>query len=487
MKNMAAALSLLALGLFAAGPRADSLRDIYELALENDAQLKSEEAVYLAQRETENLSRAALLPQVSTNYSYQNTNRDTNSINRDFFDPALPEINISTNSDIDAEGYTVSLNQALFDLSAWFSFQSGKEVTKEAEATFAANQQNLIVRVVEAYLLVLRAQDNLAASQAQERAFERQLEQTQQRFEVGLIAITDVYEAQAARDLAQVERIVDENNVKVALERLSVLTGQPTHGDLNVLVEDFEIKPPDPLDRAAWVDFALANNFQLLASRYREEAARQTAKANKLEHAPTITGGYQYSDFDIDGELDVTPDTGFNSSPDSDYDEHMWQISLNLPLYSGGAISANRRRAAQEYIAAQEQRINLSRNTVTNTRSLHMTVLSDVSRIAARKQSIVSSKSSVDATQAGYEVGTRNVVDVLNAQNTLFRAERDYANSRYDYILDLMRLKEQAGLLSPEDVLKLDKFLVPPPPATASSSTIMGSLPASGGSAGTSK
>jgi outer membrane protein len=341
--------------------------------------------------------------------------------------------------------------------------------------------------VVEAYLLVLRAQDNLAASRAQERAFERQLEQTQQRFEVGLIAITDVYEAQAARDLAQVDRIVDENNVKVALERLSVLTGQPSHGDLNVLVEDFKIKPPDPLDRAAWVDFALANNFQLLASKYREEAARETAKANRMEHAPKVVGSYQYSDFNIDGKLDVTPDTGFNSSPDSDYEERMWRISVNLPLYSGGAISANRRRAAQEYNAAREDRINLTRNTVTNTRSLHMTVLSDVNRIAARKQSIISSKSSVDATQAGYEVGTRNVVDVLNAQNTLFRAERDYANSRYDYILDMMRLKEQAGLLSPEDVLRLDTFLVTPPPATASSSSIMGSLPATGSPAGESK
>ncbi len=470
MKNLVVALSSLALCLSAASLPADSLRDIYELALENDAQLKAEEAVYLARRETENLSRSALLPQVSAAYSYQNSDRDTDAIGRDFFDPEFPILDTFANSDIDTYGYRISLSQALFDLSAWFSFQSGKEVTREAEATFASNQQNLIVRVVEAYLLVLRAQDNLLSSQAQERAFERQLEQTQQRFEVGLIAITDVYEAQAARDLAQVERIVDENNVSVALERLSVLTGQ-AQNNLNVLVEDFKIRPPDPVDRAAWVEFALANNFELLASRYREEAARQTAKANKMEHAPVVTGGYEYSDFDIDGDISIEPDTNAVTPPDSSIEEHMWKVSVSVPLYSGGAISANRRRAAQEFNAAREERINLTRNTVTNTRSLHMTVLSDVSRIAARKQSIISSRSSVDATQAGYEVGTRNVVDVLNAQNTLFRAERDYANSRYDYILNLMRLKEQAGLLSPEDVLRLDTFLVPPKSATASSVT----------------
>jgi len=470
MKNRVVALSSLALFLACGGVQADSLRDIYELALQNDAQLKAEEAVYLARRETENLARSALLPQVATAYSYQHTDRDTDGFSPSTDSSGIVIRNTLTKLNTDTDGYSVTLNQPLFDLSAWFSFQSGKEVTKEAEATFAANQQNLIVRVVDAYLLVLRAQDNLAASQAQERAFERQLEQTQQRFEVGLIAITDVYEAQAARDLSQVNRIVDENNVSVALERLSVLTGQP-QSNLNILQEDFKIVPPDPLDRAAWVDFSLANNFQLQASRYKEEAARQNAKAFQMEHAPVVTAGYEYSDLDVDGSLDTTPESVFSTSPDSSIEENMWQVRVSVPLYSGGAISANRRKAAQEYNASREDLINLTRNTVTNSRSLHMTVLSDVSRIAARKQSIISSKSSLDATQAGYEVGTRNVVDVLNAQNTLFQAERDYANSRYDYILNMMKLKEQAGLLSPEDVIRLDSFLVPPPPPSASSTT----------------
>ena len=223
------------------------------------------------------------------------------------------------------------------------------------------------------------------------------------------------------------------------------------------------------------MDFALANNFLVQASRYREEAARQNAKANQMEHAPRVSGGYQYSDFNTDGSRSVKPDTGFTSQPDNDQEQHAWEIRVDLPLYSGGAISANRRAAAQEFNASREERINLTRNTVTNTRSLHMTVISDVSRIRARKQSIISSKSSLDATQAGYEVGTRNVVDVLNAQNTLFSAERDYANSRYDYVLNLMRLKEQAGLLSPEDVIRLDTNLQMPPPPTAAAASGSGS------------
>jgi len=468
MRHPAVALMALALTLGSAVSQAESLRDIYELALANDAQLKAEEAQYLANLETENLSRSRLLPQINGNYSYTDSDSDVNAISPAFTETGFETIKTFSNTDITTEGYQLSLNQALFDLPAWFSFQSGKEFTKQAEATFAANQQNLIVRVVEAYLLVLRAQDNLEASKAQERAFERQLEQTQQRFEVGLIAITDVYEAQAAYDLSQVNRIVDENNVSVALERLSVLTGR-SHDNLDILKEDIEIKLPEPTDRAAWVDFALNNNFNLLAANYAEEAARQAAKASQLEHAPKVSGLIAYEDYETDGSFTRRPSTGLDVAPDRDTEDQLWQIRLDLPLYSGGAISAERRRAAQEFNAARENRINLARNTVTNTRSLHMTVVSDVARVAARKQSIVSSKSALDATQAGYEVGTRNVVDVLNAQNTLYAAQRDYYNSRYDYIINMLRLKEQAGLLSPEDIYNLDSYLAPPPPPTATS------------------
>ncbi|MFV0276939.1 MAG: TolC family outer membrane protein [Parahaliea sp.] len=469
MKPRGVALLALTLSIASNAASGESLRDIYELALANDAQLKSRQAQYRANLEQENLSRAALLPQVSASYDYTDTDQDVDSQSVGVDSSGnFGTINTATNTDTDTHGYQVSLSQAIFDLPAWFTFQSGKELSKQAEATFASDQQNLIVRVVEAYLGVLRAQDNLAASKAAERAFERQLEQTQQRFEVGLIAITDVYEAQAAFDLSRVNRIVDENNVRVALETLSVLTGQQ-HDNLSVLIDEFEAQLPEPMDRAQWVDFALKNNFDLQAARYAEEAARHQAKANKFEHAPTVTGSYLYSDYDTDGDLTRRPSTQFDTSPGRDADESQWQVSLQVPLFSGGAVSANRRKAAEEFNAARESRVNLTRNTVTNTRSLHMTVVSDVSRVAARKQAIVSSRSALDATQAGYEVGTRNVVDVLNAQNTLFAAERDYANSRYDYIMDMLQLKEQAGLLSPEDVHTLDASLKEPPAPTASS------------------
>jgi outer membrane protein len=462
-------LRLLSAGLlyiFCATASGDTLREIYELSLANDAQLKSQAAQYRANLETENLSLAALLPQVNANYDYTKSDSDTDAQSFDVGDDGLVQVDTSTNIDVDRDGYQVSLNQAIFDLPAWFTFQAGKDFTRQAEATFAGDQQDLIVRVVGSYLGVLRAQDNLEASQARERAFLRQLEQTQQRFEVGLIAITDVHEAQAAHDLSRVDRITDENNLNVALENLSVLTGR-YHANLYLLRDDFDIKSPTPAKRSEWVDFALDNNFRLAAAMAGEEAARQNAKANKMEHMPRVSGNVSYSDYSTDGDRTVKPSTGFDVIPDNDRDEEIYQIRVDVPIFSGGAISANRRRAAQEYFAAQEGRINLMRTTVTNTRSLHMTVNSDVARVAARKQSIVSSQSALDATTAGYEVGTRNVVDVLNAQNILFGAKRDYANARYDYVSNMLRLKQQAGLLSPEDVHVLSAKMVAPAAPTA--------------------
>lgn len=457
-----------ALAAVAFNAQGASLRDIYELALENDATLKAQQARYLASLEDEKAARSQLLPQVLATYSMQNSDTDTSAPGIIGFSPQRAPIigNTFDNTDSNTRAFRVSLQQAIFNLPAWFSFQRGRELSRQAEASFAANQQNLIVRVVEAYLAVLRAEDRLRAAVAREEAFGRQLEQNRQRFEVGLIAITDVYESQAAYDIAQVDRIAGENQVAVALETLTVLTGQ-RHDRLDRLAEDFAAIPPEPADRGAWVEFALANNFTLKAARYAEEAARQNARARRLAHAPTLSGTARYTETEIDGTRFQDPAGIFNFPPDRDIDDTVLGLELSVPLFSGGALSAERRRAAQQFNAAREERINLTRRTVTDARSLHMTVVNDVARVNARRQAIVSSQSALDATQAGYEVGTRNIVDVLNAQNTLFAAVRDYANSRYDYVVNTLRLKEQAGLLSPDDVIDLDRALDAPPAPSA--------------------
>ena len=444
----------------------ESLLDIYEIALDNDAQLRAETAQYRAGLELKTLALAPLLPQVTAGASRSMRDSENTRLSIVDFDNGNVVIaDQTTGSRTYTTRYDISLSQTLFDLSAWFDWKAGSERSKQAEATVAAAQQNLIVRVSEAYFGVLRAQDNLRAAKAQERALARQLEQTRQRFNVGLIAITDVYEAEARHDLAGVTRIVEENNVAVALERLSVLTGQQ-HGELQLLSNEFTPELPMPTDRSAWVDFALENNYELAAIRFAEEAARQNAKSRQMGHAPRISAQVSYSESDTAGT--VTPPNAFNLPPNSEGEDESFQIRLDMPLYAGGSISANRRRAAEQFNAARENRINLTRNTITASRSLHMTVTSDVARVKARKQAIKSTQSALDATVAGYEVGTRNIVDVLNAQNAVFSAQRDYANSRYDYVLNSMRLKENAGTLSPEDIAALEAFLVEPEAASAS-------------------
>jgi len=468
LKSWGIALTAISFSCSVLSANAETLLDIYELALENDAQLKAQEALFLANIENKNVALSALLPQVRAGYGITGT--DAESVSRQIvgFTPAgQPTIDDGFNrTDVRTDGWDFALAQPLFDLGAWYSLRAGQEFSKQAEAEFASATQNLIVRTVEAYLGVLRAQDNLAAAEAAERAFSRQLEQTQQRFEVGLIAITDVYESEAARDLAEVQRIVEENNVAVAKERLSILTGQD-HASLYLLSEDFEASPPTPADRAEWVKMALDNNYDLAAARYAEESARQSAKASASQHAPTVTASYQYSDTETEGTRTADPTPIFLVQPQSDDQREVWQVRVDMPLFLGGRLHAQRRQSAQQHVAAMESRINLERTTITNARSLHMTVASNAARVKARKQSIRSAESALDATEAGYEVGTRNIVDVLNAQNLLYTSLRDYANARYDYVISLLRLKENAGSLSPDDVAMLNSALVPPPAPTA--------------------
>ncbi|MEH6557769.1 MAG: TolC family outer membrane protein [Oceanicoccus sp.] len=438
---------------------ADTLADIYELALKNDAQLKGAEASYLANIETEEQAFSALLPQISASGSYQDDDFDSSGFNQN----ALAVID--SNYQADTTTYNVSLQQNIFDLSAWFSFKSGKERTKQAQAQFSFDQQDVIVRVAEAYFDVLRQLDNLEASKAEERATKRQLEQTQQRFDVGLIAITDVHEARAVSDSTVVRRLTDEANLGTSYESLTVLTGQE-HQNLWLLNKDFPVVDPDPMSRDEWVQFALKNNYALKAALYAAESARQNATAKKMGHAPTITGAFNYRDQNRNGELSIT-DTTIQIPQDQDSDGTSVVFTLDVPLYSGGRISSMRRQAYQQYNGALQNKIETQRVVIRNARASHLTVSNDVQRVSARQQAIISTSSALDATEAGYEVGTRNIVDVLQAQRSLYLSIRDYANSRYDYVLNMLRLKRAAGTLTPQDVYDISKWLVEPGAPTA--------------------
>ena len=442
----------------------DTLRDVYELALKNDPILKSAEATFRADSEQEIIARSAFLPQIQGSIYENDVESDREAISvtaggGGIGGPTLTQQQTKTVTETDTEGYSVSLNQALFNMPAWFNFQSGRKLTAKAQFELEAAQQDLIVRVAEAYFNVLRARDNLEASKAEERATLRQLEQAQQRYDVGLIAITDVHEARASYDSTVVRRLTDEGNVGTAMEALQVITNQ-SHGPLWALSKDFPVKSPEPAQRSEWVDFALANNKQLLAAQQGSDASLEAARAARYEHLPQLSASYQYTEEELDGTTRSNPANTFATNPDSESETEVISLNLQVPIFSGGRVSAQRRRAWEQYNSAREQTTFLERDTIRATRAQHIAVATDVARVKARKQAIVSTQSALDATSAGYEVGTRNVVDVLNSQRALYASIRDYANARYDYVINLLKLKRQAGILSPQDIFDLNAYLV---------------------------
>ncbi len=439
-----------------ASASADSLADIYQLALGNDPQLRAARATYRAGREALPIARAGLLPQISASAEYTDGQGDTSSarVLSETFRPS----NTGENDD-ESETYMVSLSQPLFDLPAWFTFKQGQELDREASAQFAAEQQGLILRVADAYFGALRASEDLRSARAEQRAIGRQLEQTKERFEVGLLPITDVHEAQAVYDEAAVNALEAASALDIAFESLEVLTGQP-HRELAGLTAGFPVVEPEPRDPEAWVQFASGNNFALQAAHHRMASAEQNAKASKAEHLPRVSANLSYTNSHTDGVF-TRDSTGNNEPFFADNEPTVLSVRVDAPLFSGGLISAQRRQAHQQFIAAEERYQYSARRTTQQARSLHLKVVTNAARVNARNQAVTSARSALDATQAGYEVGTRNIVDVLLAQRTLHQAERNYANARYDYIASMLQLKEVAGQLSPEDIGQLNAWLDP--------------------------
>ena len=409
--------------------KAETLSDIYKIAVKNDPVILAAKANYNADKETLKQGRAVLLPQLS------------GSANK-------LEPNDPTSTNPDKTTYSASLSQSLFNVPAWFQFKSAKNMDQVAEATFAANQQDLIIRVSETYFNVLRAYENKQTREAELSAISRQLEQTQERFEVGLLPVTDVYEIQAIFDEATANNLEASGDLDIAFEKLQSLTGQ-THDKLSGLKDNFTATSPKPIDVDSWVEFSLANNFTLKASQLGQQAANATATAAKTQHLPKITISTDYRKTE-QTEAFLNDKTSEQTSVN---------LNLTMPIFSGGLTSSQARQSSFKAKAAKHNYIAAKRNTIQAARSTHQQVMTNIARVKARSQATKSAESAFKATQAGYEVGTRNIVDVLLAQRTVFQAKRNFASARYDYILSMMRLKQVAGQLSPEDVFELSDWL----------------------------
>ena len=417
--------------------RTENLADVYELALKNDPLLKAAEATYRAGKENRTQGIAGLLPTLSVGGS---TNWNEYRVEEQLIDQ------------YNSNSYLASLNQPIFRLDKWFQFERGTALSEAASAEFAYQQQETMIRVASAYFNVLNSIDSLNAARAEEKAIGRQKDLAKKRFDVGLAAITEVQETQAAFDLTVVSRIAREAQLDSARESLTSIVGRDIKL-LSPLSDNFEISLPDPLDRESWVSLGLKNNYQLKAAKLQRDAAQASARSTASNHLPQI---------DLVGRVSKSTSKqgkfgGFIQNPlfGVEQDTRQYSIQFNLPLYAGGAISSARRQAYANYDRSKEQAIYAERSTVRDVRSNHFGVQTQVANVTARKQALASAESALEATQIGYEVGTRNTVDLLDAQKRLFQAQRDYASSRYDYIISMLRLKASVGSLSPKDLMNI--------------------------------
>ncbi|EGG94195.1 Type I secretion outer membrane protein, TolC precursor [gamma proteobacterium IMCC1989] len=421
----------------------DTLIDIYDLAKINDHQLKSDHAEYLAGQEAAAISRSALRPQITGTASLSKTDADT--------DTSLLGNTSSSDTETDNTSYQISLVQQLLNANAWNTYEQGKVQTQLAEAQYKVSEQSLMIRSAQAYFDTLRAMDQLQTDIAEEKAQSTLLEQTRQRYEVGLISINDVHETQAAFDNAVASRINSDASVGIRLDALTVITGK-LHNDIAPLKDTFVVVEPEPKNKQAWVDFALANNLELNVSALAAEVSLLGEKAAKSNHLPTLNGSISYTDSDSDTDsLGTVTNTDTNSAA--------FSLNFSMPLYTGGNLSALQRQAAQSAIQAREDWLFTQRSTIQSTRSLYLSVTTGIAQLKARKQAIISNESALSATKAGYDAGTRDIVDVVNAQSNLFQAQRNHLDTLYDYIVNTLLLKQAAGILQLSDIQSLNASL----------------------------
>lgn len=422
---------------FATSSPAENLMDIYKLAQQNDPTYLAAIAEYNAAKEASPKAWAAVLPQVNLSASHTSTDVDY----------TVPSTG-TTNLSYDTDAYSLSLKQTLYHQEQFDRISQANAQVAAAEARFNSAKLDLILRASTRYFDVLAADDNLVFAKANKEAIEQQLQQTKQRFEVGLTAITDVHEAQARYDASVAAEIAAQNQYSISLEALRELIRQPP-GLLAKLNEASPLLAPDPDNIETWVKTALDRNLLLLASEKNMDAARAGLSVARAGHYPTLDLLADYTN----------TDAGNGTSGPFQREGTSVELVLNLPLYAGGGVSAASREAAALHQQSKEFYEQQRRATERGTRNSYLTVIAFISGVKALKQTLVSSQTALEATRAGFEVGTRTAVEVLNSQQLVFQAKSNYAKARYDYILETLRLKQAAGILVDEDVTRINHWL----------------------------
>ena len=405
---------------------AENLLEVFEAALASDPEFLAAGADNRAAREIRPQALAGLLPGVRLSLDTRWNERQRRP-------------------DFRSDNLTLDVEQPLYRRDRRIAVEQADSTIAGADALYAAARQELMVRVAERYFGVLEAEDELSFAQATLEAFEQQLAQSRQRFEVGLIAITDVEEAEAGFDLSRAQRIAAENALDIAREALRETTG--AYQERLAPLGDMQLVMPEPADIDRWTEIALERNLRLLAARHDTETARREIERIQAGHSPT---------------LDAVGSLGLNDSESGILGETRRAnvgLRLNVLLYSGGSVVSRTRESRHRHQRALDVLERERRSAQRETRDAYLGVDSGISRVRALEQAVRSSETAAEAVEAGFQVGTRTSVDVLDAQRELFRARRDLSEARYGYVLDVLRLKRAAGTLSEDDLRLISIWL----------------------------
>jgi outer membrane protein len=443
-RPLALALALLALPL---GAQAEDLLQSYELARSSDPQLSAAEASREISREGAVQARSALLPQIDGTASYTRSDGDDES----------STAGTDGSSDSTTRDIGVRLNQMVYDHSALNRSRSQNALAQAGDFQLEAAGDQLITRTSAAYFNVLIAMETLDAAQAQETALKKQFDFADKRLEVGLAPITDVHEARAQYDRARANTIVTANALEDAYRALEEITGRDVRA-LKALPQDFQPELPSAIDAEGWVQSALDKNPSLKAQEYRVRSAEASIESARGGHYPTLYFGANLGRTRTDGN---STDNILNASADFERESasRSLGLTLSIPIFAGGGTQSGVRQAIAQRDATNDELEQQKRALVRNTRNAYRTLVAGVSEVEARKAAVFSARSAYEASQVGLEVGTRTVLDVLNNQQTLFNAEQEYAQSRYNFLQNRLLLEQAAGTLDIEDLQDINRLL----------------------------
>jgi len=450
LKLLTLALALAAISLPSHGT---DLLDAYHDARANDPVLSQADATRLSIGEGVNQARALLLPQINGSLSLSQTN---NGGGTTIEDPANPGsfINTSQFGHTRTRSINGTLNQTVLDFSKYANLKAAHSAADAQDELYQAAAQELYVRVATAYFGVLTSEDGLTFAKANEDAFRQQYEQSDQRFKVGLSAITDVYQAKAYYEAAKSQTIAAQNTLNDAREALTQITGKPT-GDLKKLRDDLPMQPPSPADQDSWVKQALQTNPSLLAQKNNVETAQHNISAARAGHLPTITAGVTYGK---SASWYQNPQPGFGSSENGRASTTIG-LTLNVPIFSGGLTQSQVRQSIYQRDAANDAMESQRRQVVRDTLNYYRSVIAGIAQVESTKASVDSGQKALEATRAGFEVGTQTMTNVLLAIQTLTSSESSYSQARHQFILNKLLLKETAGTADVKDIETINALL----------------------------